>query len=169
MHKHITTGGAALLGLMLLAGGCGKASEKTAEKMAEAAIQAQGGGDAKVDLSEGKYSVQTKDGTFEVAAGGGAKLPDGFPADIHVVKNAKVLMSAATGDGFMVNLESAESMDTLDAAYTKEMKAQGWTVEATMNLGEQRSLVFKKGSRQTSVTLGKGPQGTQVIIGVSGK
>ena len=169
MRAIVRAAGVLAMAAAVVVSGCGKAKEKASEKMMEAAIKAQGGGDAKVDLAEGKYSVKTKDGSVDIAAGGNAKIPENFPSDIYVVKGAKVLMAAASGDGFMLNLETRESVDQVDAACSKEMKSQGWNVEATMNMGEQRTTAFKKGERQCGVTLTKVEQGTQIVLSVSGK
>ena len=54
--------------------GCRRASEKLSAKIIEKAIEKNSGGEAKVDIKNGKVSVRTKDGEFESTTGGEAKM-----------------------------------------------------------------------------------------------
>jgi hypothetical protein len=166
MRTTMTVGMAvAAAGLVALAGGCGKkASEKTAEKMAEMALQAQTGGKADVQIDGEKMTIQSKDGSMNFSAGGDASIPEDFPEDVYVDRGAKVLMSMRNPGGYVLNLQTSEAVDGVVQSYRREMGGQGWTEEADMNMGGQRMLMFKKEDRRASVTVARQGDITQVMV-----
>ncbi|MBM3858999.1 MAG: hypothetical protein FJ395_05030 [Verrucomicrobia bacterium] len=156
---------AALLTVSLMTvTGCKKASEKLTEKIVEKAIEREGGGKAAVDIQEGKVTIKTKDGTMEAATGSSAKIPDGFPKDVHVIKNATITMSLKTPDAFQLMIETKDSVENAASQYSAEMKASGWNEETNMNMGESVMHAYKKGNRQASIIITKGQQGAQIQI-----
>lgn len=166
MRTMMTMGAAvAAAGLVALGGGCGKkASEKSAEKMAEMAIQAQTGGKANVDINGEKVSIQSKEGSMDFSAGGDATIPEDFPADVYVDRGAKVLMSMRNPTGFVLNLQTSEAVEVVAQTYRREMGGQGWAEEGDINMGGQRVLMFKKDDRRASVSVARQDDATQVML-----
>ncbi len=161
----------------VLVSGCGRAkksmSEKISEKIAEKAIgmniKDSQGKDAKVDISDGKLTVKTKDGETSFASGEGASVPADFPKDVYVVKGAKIQMSMKTPDGYMLSMKVEEAAAKLAATFETEMKAQGWSQEGSFDMGEARSLAYKKGERQVAIVMSKSDKATDVMITVAEK
>ena len=159
----------ALVVICLVAGsGCRKASETLASKLAEKAIEKNGGGKAEVDISNGKVTVKTAKGEM-IAAGAGASIPADFPKDVLILQNTKVLATIKVPDGFSVTLESKEMPDSIVAKYTAEMKSQGWSEQASINTGNGTMLAYskEKESRSASIMVGKGDKTAQIVITVS--
>ena len=156
-----------LAAALIVSLGCRRASESVAEKMVAHAIEKEGGGKADVNLHDGKIDIKTKDGEMSMTAGGGAKIPEDFPKDVLVVKNAKILAAIKVPDGFSLSMESKDSVEKLMDQYTAEMKAQGWTTETTMNMGEQMVTSFAKDKRKAAVMIAKGGEGSQLTITVT--
>ena len=164
------------LAACVAAAGCGKkAEEKLSEKLTEKLLEksmAKDGVKAKVDISgntmsftttdaDGKQSnvkmdgdslvVEGPDGVQTFRAGGAGVMPLDFPADVHVLAGAEVVSSISTPGGANLTLKSTSSKADVVAQYAAEMKAQGWTTETTMDMGETAMLSFAKGNRQASV------------------
>jgi hypothetical protein len=157
----------------VLVSSCGKAKKSISEKIAEKAIEMNmkdgDGTSAKVDLSKGTMTIKTKDGETAVVSGEGASVPADFPKDIYVIKGAKIQMSMKTPDGYMLNMQVAQPAAKLAATYETEMKAQGWEQEASLDMGETRSLSYKKDGRQAAIVMSKSDEATTVMITVADK
>jgi len=157
----------------VLVSGCGKAKKSISEKIAEKAIEMSmkdaDGTSAKVDLSKGSMTIKTKDGETAVFSGEGASIPADFPKDVYIVKGAKIQMSMKTPDGYMLNLQVEQSAAKLAETYEAELKAQGWKQEASFDMGETRSLSYKKDERQVAIVMGKADAATTVMITVTDK
>lgn len=164
------------LAACVAAAGCGKkAEEKLSEKLTEKLLEksmAKDGVKAKVDISgnqmsftttdaDGKQAhvkmdgdslvVEGPDGVETFRAGGAGDMPKDFPADVYVLSGADVVSSISTPGGANLTLKSANSKADVVARYAAEMKAQGWTTETTMDMGETAMLSFAKDNRQASV------------------
>ena len=152
---------------LILTFGCGKAAKSISEKAVEKAIEAQTGGKADVNITDGKVTVKTKDGTSSIDMSGGGAIPADFPKDVYVPGSAKIMGSVNTPDGTMVTMESSEALAKASEKYISEMKAQGWTEDANANMNGQIMLAFKKEQRTASVMLSSSDGKTQVILTVT--
>ncbi len=141
--------------------GCGK---KVEEKVAEKIIEQQTGGKADVDISDESVSIKTKDGEFKMNAGDNAKLPEDFPSDVFVYKNAEVKMTMALPQGSSVSFQTKDSKDKVVAKYKKEMKSKGWSQEMAMDMGEGTSLTYKKGERGVQVMVATDDDFTLITV-----
>jgi hypothetical protein len=157
----------------VLVSGCGKAKKSISEKIAEKAIEMNmkdaDGNSAKVDISKGTMTIKTKDGETAVVSGDGASVPADFPKDVYIVKGAKIQMSMKTPDGYMLNMQVEQSAAKLAETYETELKAQGWKQEGSFDMGETRSLSYKKDERQVAIVMGKSDAATTVMITVTDK
>ncbi len=168
-----------VLGVMacsaLLVSGCGRAkksmSEKIAEKIAEKSIamnmQDSQGKDAKVDISDGRMTIRTKDGETSFSSGEGASVPADFPKDVYVVTGAKIQMAMKTAEGFMLSMQVDQEAAKLAAKYESELQAQGWEQEGSFDMDGTRSLTYQKGKRQVAVIMSKAEEMTDVMLTVT--
>jgi hypothetical protein len=150
---------------------CGKAadkvSEKAAEKAAEKALEGAGGGN--VDIGkDGQIKIETKDGTYQTDADGnvrietedgtttaGQGLPEGWPDDVPIPKDASVSYGSSSPDGLMVTLtvpgSPGDTYDELTSAL------DGWSAEdeysATGSGSDMRSAQFVDGERTVTVSI----------------
>ena len=174
--------------------GCGcrqKVADKAIEKVIEAQAKKDGkdvdvkmnsadgsmtitstDGKEKVDMKSGdkSFTIQTKDGTM--VAGDAAKLPESFPKDVPVYPGAKpTLVSTMAGnETFNVNFDTADTIDKVGAYYKKELTANGWQEQQTMNQAGDRPmqmLNYTKGERMVMVTVTRDGDKTVLSLMVS--
>jgi hypothetical protein len=147
--------------------GCGrKASESLAEKMAERAM-ARDGVKGQVHISDGKVTMETKDGTTSYAVGEGTQVPATFPKDVHVYAGAKVVTSMTVPKGHSLMLESKDSVEKILAAYKSKMTGEGWKEEMSMNQSGSSMLVYKKEARTTSIVVTASAGAAQIALTVA--
>jgi hypothetical protein len=147
--------------------GCGK---KTSETLAEKIIErqmAKEGVKGKVDLSDGKVTMETKEGTSTFSSGGNAKVPDTFPKDVQVYAGAKVMASMSVPKGQHLILESGDSIEKIITFYKGQMTGGGWKEEMSMNQGESSMLVYKKEQRTVSIVVASSGKTSQIQLTVA--
>jgi len=151
---------------LLAAGACRKAAEKPAEKLAEAALEREMGGNAKVDIGDGTLTVKTKDGESKMTAGDAASIPENFPKDVLILKDAKVKMSVQVPQGMQVSFESKETPDAIAQTYSREMRAKGWTSETKIDGegGTVQTFEQEKSGRTAVVMISRSEKITEVVV-----
>ena len=153
----------------LMLSGCGKAKEKAAAKAMELSLRHAGANDASVDISGQKMTIKTEKGEVVFSGGDSASIPADFPKDVYVDKGAKILMAMKNPEGFVINLETGAAVPEVAEAYDAGMKAQGWAPDASMDMGETRSLTYKKDARQITIVISNSGKATSVMIAVNEK
>jgi len=151
-----------------MSAGCGKSpEEKAIEKTVEKAI----GGDAKVDLSNKGMNVsgRTKEGAFSISTGEEIEVPKDFPADVLVYRPSKVVTAANMPEGQSLALTTSDESTKVVEAYKREMVAQGWSEQTSLNMGAQSMLVYEKENRAANVTIAPTDGETQVTMMVTKK
>jgi hypothetical protein len=122
------------------------------------------------DVENGKMTfTDTKTGA-KVDIGSG-KIPDTFPQDFPLYPGAKVT-SAVSGaqsgqnNGFWLTLSSTDSVDKVDAFYTSQFAANGWTVDSTFTAnGTATETVSKSGwSGSLAISSDSSTKETQIVI-----
>ncbi|MBN1675876.1 MAG: hypothetical protein JXR37_32835 [Kiritimatiellae bacterium] len=152
----------------LAAAGCGRKSrERAAEELIEKAIEKDTGKNVKVDIREDRMAIQAEDGEFSVTSGKSAKLPKGFPADVHIYKGATVAMAMSSADGFQVSLQTSDKPDKVAEVYKARMTADGWAQEMAMDTGGQILLTYNKENRSAGVMIGSDDDRTQITLTVA--
>ncbi len=152
---------------LAVAMGCGRSREKTAEKALEKMIEAQTGGKASVDLSQGRMTVKTDDGELTAATGAAAKIPEDFPKDVFVPADASVRMVSRMPNTMMVWMAVRPSPAQVCQRIGTEMATRGWEKEMSMETDESQSLGFKKQDRRVLYTATRDEEGTQVTVVIS--
>ena len=125
-----------------------------------------------VAVSFGCGKVETTHGTaprntaIPPAEKSGA-LPDDFPADVPVLKNATVKVAMSQGGRMVVHLSTSTSVSDAAKFYNSEFKRGGWNVENTSTTGDLYSATAKKGATLCGVTISKEGKLTLVRLAVS--
>jgi hypothetical protein len=136
-----------LAGIALLAAGCNR-SQTFSTSEGEVTVTNK-------SKDSGSYTFTGKDGqkmTMDVGAG---KLPDDYPKDVPVYKDARIVVTQTISEknGRNLVLESGDSAEAIANFYKKELAAQDWTVENTMVTEGLNMLTATKGSRQLTVNI----------------
>ena len=148
-----------LLALVLTTTGCSKIKEKLAEKAAEKAIETATGAE-EVDLNGSSGGVTVKDAKGGVVkVGTNAKLPDDWPSSVPVYPGSTVVASFSANDGKMVHLETKDSVDEVTKFYKD--KLSGFTKEAELDLGGNRTIAYKKGKEKIGISIARQNSGNQ--------
>lgn len=159
---------AMLVGIVLLgSAGCGKAADKLAEKAAEKAIESQGGDGANVDIGkDGKFEIQTKDGSYSAATG---KIPKDWPKDVPLPKGLEVVTGSAMGSAteklMSVSATTKMSPDEVTAFYDNALK--GWEeanrYNSTSDGSSYGSVTYNSGERNVQLTTTTDAKGATTI------
>jgi hypothetical protein len=134
--------------------------------MAEAAAHVASGGKMKMDVNERTFQVKDKDGA-EVRGSWNGQVPADFPKDVPVYKGAEVIASITGKDGHHLTLKSKAAVADIAAFYAKELEAQGWEQESSMNMQGNQILAYKKDERNTTVMVNEADDERMIVLGVS--
>ena len=139
--------------------GCGRS--KTYEGADGAVTVSQDGDTA-------NYEVKTKDGSAKLAISDSkVEIPDTFPKDVPIPKGAVPKLTMTQGKNEMLHLRVTGSIAEVAKDYQDKLKAEGWEIETTMNMGESSMVHAKKGERSCAVMVTKDDDGTLVQLTVS--
>jgi hypothetical protein len=149
--------------LILMLAGCGKSTNEAAiEKQIERAT----GSDADVDISGDNYKItgKTEDGEFSLSSGEGVEIPEDFPDDVLIYRPSSVQMAMNVPEGQSLTLTTSDDSKKIMETYKREMTAKGWSEQASMNMGTQSMLSYKKGDRAANVTIVPSDDETQITL-----
>jgi predicted small lipoprotein YifL len=142
----------ALAALLLTLAACGK-------KDANEARVSQGPGNT--------VEIKDKDGKIAmVASAQGVALPEDFPKDMPVMKDAVVKMSIDAGSNRIVMLSVANPVAEVLAFYQENLKTQGWKIDATTSTPESAILNASKAGGRAQVTIAKDGKETSIQMTV---
>lgn len=160
---------------VLVVAGCSKKKEsashgnRLAEKMAEAAIEHQSGGQAKVDIQGDHVSIQTKDGNYQVSSGdAGVAIPADFPKEIPIYAGSTVVQTVTTPDGAHAMLKSTDAATKVMAFYKERLTGDGWKTEMAMQSAGGDMLSVTKGPLSLAILV-SASDGTTMISATLGK
>ena len=97
------------------------------------------------------------------------EIPDTFPKDVPIPKGAVPKLSMTQGKNEMLHLRVSGSVGEVAKDYQEKLKAEGWEIETTMNMGETSMVQAKKGERTCALVIMKDDDGTMVQLTVSEK
>ncbi len=143
---------------LALLGGCGKKEQSVATPDGKVTVTQQGGGTT-VEMRSDKG-----DKMKVTASDKGVALPANFPADVPIMPGATVKMAMTSGDALSVTFSVAASQADALKYYEDNLKAKGWEIAATMNMGESAMLSAKKGKRECVMNVGKEGSGSMVQL-----
>lgn len=127
--------------------------------------------EGKVKVSEnagGQIEVQTKDGKATVAASDSkVSIPETFPKDVPIVDGAVAKLSMTQGKTELLHLSVPRPVETVAKEYSEKLKAGGWSIESTMNMGDTAAIQAKKENRTCSAVVMKEDGGSLVQLSVT--
>jgi hypothetical protein len=159
--------------------GCGKVSEMAGEKATEKLIESQinqGGGNAKVDLSQGGMTAQGTDehGKAFKMEMGSAKLTE---ADVKVPfypgaktsENSGTRIQNAGGEMVSIELQTGDAAKTVSAWYRDKLKStagEGKTVidSAAEDNGMSLMISDPKANESTTVSVSPDGDGSRIML-----
>lgn len=146
----------ALCAFALLASGCGKETTVSTPT-----------GDAKVTQKGNVTNIEMKSSKGEkvniAASDKGVALPEGFPNDIPVMPGAVVKMALTTGGNLSVHFSVKSTPADAMKFYEENLKAKGWKIDATMNMGEASMVSAEKDKRKCVLNIAKEDGGGAIV------
>ena len=141
------------------------------DRMIEKTVERSTGKNADVKTNaDGTMNIRTDEGTMST----GHEVPSDWPKDIPVYPGATVQYSASVNpadgnQGGALMLLSTDTDTAVSDYYAKELKAQGWTLAATMHAAGTVIMSATKDGRSLSVTVTGQDGQTSITIGIQQK
>lgn len=160
--------------VVVLAGGAwwllGRTAKHVTENSVENAIEdalSDANVNADIDIGDQTLTVTTDDGSSSITVGQD-DLPDTFDSDLPVYDNATVQATAtvAESNGANVSWLTTDSASDVTDYYSSALVDEGWTIDATVTIGDATSYTFSKDSRQGTVSISPGDDGTMIVMTV---
>jgi hypothetical protein len=128
----------------------------------------------KMNLDDNKGSMTFTDPKTgeKVAISADQKIPDNFPKDFPIYPGSKTTGTISGGNkaknslGFWVIFSTPDTLDKVDAYFTKELKAKGWSIDSTMSFDTTATWAVSKGTLAGSVMIGRGKEDKETSITV---
>lgn len=152
--------------LVLIVAGCTKAPEQApAGKQIESATDTG----AKVDPQKQETIItgETEQGTYSIASGPEAQIPEDFPTDIYIYRPSKIMAAMDRPGGNSLGLATADDVSTVAKAYKREMTAKGWSQKSAEQDGGRLMHVYEKQGRIANIMIGTVEGAAQVMIMVT--
>jgi hypothetical protein len=138
--------------------GCKRSTTLTGPKGEKVTVTRDG---AKVEgTAKGPHGEEVR----WAAGEGGVALPDDFPKDVAIYPDAKPLASTSDKKHISVTLKTADPSEKVAAFYKDRLKADGWEIEQTMNMGAISMVHAAKGGRKATVSVNNDSDQTIVTI-----
>jgi hypothetical protein len=141
-------------------------------------VLACGGEEETVETEGGTFTVEREGKGIRISGkdeeagvvsgqfGENAEVPDGFPEDVPVYPDAKVLGSMVTGEGTVLTLRTADDSKKVTAFYHEKLSEQGWSLASEIDLGGQHMLAIEKEERSGAVQISREGNETSIIVTV---
>lgn len=139
------------------------------QRLAAAALMvlvASSFGCGKSETSRDAAAKSAAKSTAKSTADTSIALPDGFPRDVPILKNATLKAAVAQGDRMVVQLNTVSSIREATDFYNTELKKEGWTVENASGTGDV-VIAAKKGHTLCNVTIARDAKGTLIRLAIS--
>ncbi len=160
--------GIILIMVVLLFLGSSSCTKKTVYKDKEGSVTVEQKGES------GKVTVKTEEGEAQIEAG--KKLPENWPADMPVYKNAKIISSSSINAeqgaaSLNVAVETSDGVEKVKSYYEKNLPAEGWTISqtaTTARAGEEGAIITGTKDERTGIVTMRKKSGekTEVVIQV---
>jgi hypothetical protein len=165
-----------ILAFSLLLSGCSQAVEKAVEEKAERDIEKATGKEVEIDTEKNKVEVETEEGKAEIQTGEEASLPEDFPSDFPIYKEARATASFSTetegGKGYQVMLSTTDDFNKVVDYYKSELEKAGYKIVSTISqTGKSQAFYFENkktgasGTVQVEAGLDGEPTSIVIIIG----
>jgi hypothetical protein len=147
-----------------------RATQKSKVKLAEKAIEesikqsSQAVVDVEIKDEGEEISIETEEGKITT---GSQELPDNFPEDIPIYKDATIMSTAASGNGSVVVLKATDSLKEATSFYSEELEKNGWTIESTTEIANATIYTIEKGDLFGGVIINGSDEGIQITLEIS--
>ena len=159
MKKPVILGIALVLVVLTLVGfiASRRINQSAGENAVEKMIEAQTG--AKVDIETGAngqdVTIKTADGQTQYSAGGDVQLPAGFPQELVLVGDAKLIMASSSPTGSTVTYLTDFDQAAVFDKFISDLTGLGWKKDMEVNAGEGKMLNISKGNEMAYITIGE--------------
>lgn len=146
-------------------------ANKIGSGLVEKAIESKTGVKTNIeDLESGKVTFTDSKTGSEVRIGTN-EVPDSFPKDFPLYKNAKVTSSlagsqAGNSNGFWLTLSTPDTKDAVLAFYKTELAKNGWSIDSTFTANDMTTQSVKKGTMKGTVAVGKSSSDEETQIAI---
>ncbi len=126
--------------------------------------------DGNIEITQSKsgdeFQVEIKgqDGKSAMTVGDTVSIPDSFPKDVPILTGAKPFMNATQDKMEILHLKIQQPLAAVAREYQEKLKAEGWKIESTANMGEMSMIQAKKDNRTCSVVINKGSGDAEATI-----
>jgi hypothetical protein len=139
-------------------------------------VLACGGEEKSVEIEGGEITIESEgkgvrisgdqEGTGAISGqfGENAEIPEGFPKDVPIYPDAKVVGSMLAGGRGMVTLQTGDDPGKAASFYRENLAKEGWSIVSEMNLGGQQVLAVEKGDRNGAVQISREGSHTNILV-----
>jgi len=145
-----------VLSLVILSA-CGpvdKLNQKNTENIIEDAIKSQTGGQVDVDSEDGEVTIKTSDGQTHFSSSGQAAIPDGFPPEMIIAEDAKIIISTSSENNISISYTTLWQQTDLRQKYLDIIPALGWKKVTEVDTGNGYMVSFSKDTAALMITIG---------------
>lgn len=159
----------------ILLTGCGSIAENVGERIAEEAIEQQGGGNVDVDIDgdegDGSITVTGEDGSSSFQAGG--DIPTDWPAEIVFPDGLQLITQGRTsldaGEGYSYNgVVEGGDPEAILATIEAGILAAGYEQQSTSEFSQDGQTTFNRswtnGDSTATVIVGQDDDGSVTVI-----
>ncbi len=158
-----------VVGLIALSG-CNNA-EKPQKQPGSGADSEKSSPQVKIDEDKGSVEYKDEDSEGRAEVGEDVELPDNYPNDVPVYKNAKILSSITSKtdqvDTMTVTLQSDDSLNDVAQFYKDQLPKNGFSIT---NQREDKSIAVlsaNKDDRTVSIVASRNNDKTSIGINIS--
>ena len=99
-------------------------------------------------------NIKTEDGQTQYSAGGKVSLPDGFPQELVIANDAKLIMSSSSNTGSSLTYLTNYDTAAIFKKYIDNISVLGWTKDMEVNSGQGKMINISKGNEGAVITIG---------------
>lgn len=157
----------------LLCSGCGSDHESASQALVDQALEAnarQQAGEAEASVGERTLTLETEGGLYSAISGNDLTLPEGFPDDIALPADARIVTATELGATASLGLHSPRSLDLVFAEFRRAHRAAGWTETTLQDNAAVHIAGFDKADRHLDAEfVSEASGGTALAITVGPK
>lgn len=134
----------------LLCSACGPDPESASEALVDEALQAnarQQAADGGAANGEHTLTLETEAGLYSSTSGDNLPLPDDFPGDVPLPRDASITSATRLGETISLGAHSPRSLGLVFDEFRQAQRAAGWTEAAVQADATVRVAGFDKGGR----------------------
>ena len=125
------------------------------------------------DKKTGTYNYKNEKSEGRAEVGENLKMPDNFPSNVPVYKNAKVIATntnkADKAELIVVTLETDDSLKDVGEFYEKELAKNGFDIENRFDTDKSIALSTRKGDMSVVIAITRNNDKTILGINVTTK